>query len=83
MSASTLAEAEKLVQFPMAPAHRETAAGNWRRMMAPLYERRNGPRRVSIPSSVAPAAVWDPVLPGQKTSPEPSRFVRSRDSPCA
>ena len=45
VSSATFAEAEKLVQFELTPAEREMAAGNWRRMMAPLYERRTGPRK--------------------------------------
>src|SRR4051812_8457867 len=45
VSPATFAEAEKLVQFPLSPTDRETAAGNWRKMMAPLYERRTGPRK--------------------------------------
>ena len=41
------------------------AAGNWRKPMAPLYERRTGPRKVALEPTVAPATRWDPVLPGQ------------------
>jgi Asp-tRNA(Asn)/Glu-tRNA(Gln) amidotransferase A subunit family amidase len=77
VSTGTFAEAEKLVQFPMTPAERTTAAGNWRRMMAPLYERRTGPRKVSLPPTVPPATVWHPVISEQKTAAERDRFVRT------
>src|ERR1700756_1549555 len=45
---ATFAEAEKLVQFALASDERQTAAGNWRKSMAPLYERRVGPRKLAI-----------------------------------
>jgi len=57
VSAATFAEAEKLVQVEMKAADREQAAGNWRMQMAPLYERRVGPRKFSPPSSIAPATL--------------------------
>src|SRR5690349_3417210 len=69
VSTSTFAEAEKLAQFQLSPEERQTAAGNWRKSMAPLYERRTGPRKFSPPSSVAPASRWDPVPPGQPAGP--------------
>src|SRR5271168_4761383 len=50
---TTFAEAEKLVQFPLTEKDRAQAAGNWRSAMAPLYERRTGPRKVEIPNSIA------------------------------
>src|SRR5450759_5615377 len=40
VSPGTFAEAEKLVQVGLSPAAREMAAGNWRKQMAPIYERR-------------------------------------------
>ena len=54
VSPSTFAEAEKLVQVTMTDGERQVAAGNWRNAMAPLYERRVGPRKVAIPSSPRP-----------------------------
>ena len=45
--------------------------------MAPLYERRTGPRKFSPPSSVAPASRWNPALPGELAGPEKDRFVRT------
>jgi Asp-tRNA(Asn)/Glu-tRNA(Gln) amidotransferase A subunit family amidase len=77
VSATTFAEAEKLVQFEMTAGERDVAAGSWRKTMAALYERRTGPRKVGLEATVAPASQWNPVLPGQKTGPERERFVRS------
>ena len=76
---STFAEAEKLVQFELSTEDRQTAAGNWRKSMAPLYERRTGPRKFS--PSLAPATRWDPVLPGQQAGPGRDRFVRTPSTP--
>ena len=83
VSASTFAEAEKLVQFELTPSEREQAAGNWRRSMAALYERRTGPRKFFPPSSVAPATQWNPILPGQPAPPSRDRFIRSKKEPAA
>lgn len=77
VSAATFGEAEKLVQFELSEGERQTAAGNWRKSMAPLYERRVGPRKFSPPATVAPASRWDPLLPGNPRGPERDRFVRS------
>src|SRR3954470_5939859 len=54
VSPSTFAEAEKLVQVTMTSADREMAVASWRRSMAPLLERRVGPRKVAIDADVAP-----------------------------
>src|SRR6202051_3884243 len=48
VSPGTFAEAEKLVQVELTPAERAEAASNWRNSMAALYERRAGPRKVSL-----------------------------------
>ncbi len=77
VSAETFAGAEKLVQVTMTVADRAEAAGNWRMAMAPLYERRVGPRKVAIEATIAPWSRWDPVLPGTSAGPAESRFVRS------
>src|SRR5712671_2366763 len=81
VSSSTFAEAEKLVQVEMSANERAVAAGSWRKMMAPLYERRTGPRKVALESTLAPASRWDPMLPGFKSGPERDRFVRSNTDP--
>ncbi len=78
---ATFSEAEKLVAFELTPAERETAAGNWRISMAPLYERRTGPRKYEPDSSVSPATVWNPLLPGEKPGPSHDRFARTKEDP--
>lgn len=81
VSAMTFAEAEKLVQIEMIAHDRAEAASNWRNSMAALYERRTGPRKVTLPDGVAPYSTWNPVLPGHAAlAPEQSRFVRSSGS---
>jgi Asp-tRNA(Asn)/Glu-tRNA(Gln) amidotransferase A subunit family amidase len=77
ISPATVAEAEKLVQFELTPAEREQAAGNWRSAMAPVYERRTGPRKFFPPPSVAPATRWDPMLPGIAPAIQRDQFIRS------
>src|SRR5512140_1532909 len=45
---TTIAEAEKLVQVLYTTAERAQAAASWRVSMASLYERRTGPRTVTL-----------------------------------
>ncbi|HKE25538.1 MAG TPA: amidase [Bryobacteraceae bacterium] len=80
VSTGTFAEAEKLVQFELRPDERAMAAGNWRKSMAPLYERRTGPRKFFPPFNVSPATCWNPVLPGLEASPAHDHFVRTADT---
>ena len=83
VSAATFAEAEKLVQTEMSVTHREMAASSWRKTMAGLYERRTGPRKVALESTLAPATRWNPMLPDVvvKSGPERDSFVRSVADP--
>jgi Asp-tRNA(Asn)/Glu-tRNA(Gln) amidotransferase A subunit family amidase len=81
VSTSTFAEAEKLVQFPMSAGDREVAAASWRRTMAPVYERRTGPRKVVLDESAVPASQWNPALPGAKAVENHGNFVRSKLDP--
>ena len=81
VSPTTFAEAEKLMQVELSASELAMAAGNWRNSMAPLYERRTGPRKLALQATLAPAAVWDPVLPGQAKGPERNRFIRSQIDP--
>jgi Asp-tRNA(Asn)/Glu-tRNA(Gln) amidotransferase A subunit family amidase len=78
---ATFAEAEKLAQVDYTAAERAEAAGNWRMSMAPLAERRTGPRRVTLDPTLAPASRWDPVLPGISSGPSRTRVVRSAAAP--
>src|SRR5437764_5545365 len=80
VSATTIAEAEKLAQVQYRAAEREEAAANWREAMAPLYERRTGPKKVALEATLSPATVWNPALPGLAVGPAEDRLVRSRSS---
>ncbi|MGI4828451.1 MAG: amidase [Janthinobacterium lividum] len=62
VSTDTLREAEKLVRVAYSEAHLQEAAGNWAQAMAPVYERRAGPRKLEIGYDVAPATVWNPEM---------------------
>ncbi len=60
---ATFAEAEKLMQVTLSPAEQAQAAGNWRNSMAPLLERRTGPRTLALTDGDVPATLWNPSLP--------------------
>src|SRR3954451_16568807 len=77
VTANTFAETEKLVQFPLTEKDRAQAAGNWRSAMAPLYERRTGPRKVAIPETTAPYSRWDCTLPDMNPGPARNEFIVS------
>jgi Asp-tRNA(Asn)/Glu-tRNA(Gln) amidotransferase A subunit family amidase len=80
VSAATFAEAEKLAQIEMTAADRAQAASNWRMQMAPLLERRTGPRKIALEPTLAPATQWNPRLPGiMKPRQSGNNFVRSMD----
>jgi Asp-tRNA(Asn)/Glu-tRNA(Gln) amidotransferase A subunit family amidase len=80
ISAATLRDAERLVQVEMTNKDLEQAAGNWRMQIAPLYERRVGPRKVALGEADAPATVWNPSLPGiMRGMPDSDHFDRSPD----
>jgi len=78
VSPNTFTEAEKLVQFPLTPSERAMAAGTWRRTLASVYERRSGPQKLALESTLPPATRWDPRLPGIRAGAEPDRFIRSQ-----
>jgi Asp-tRNA(Asn)/Glu-tRNA(Gln) amidotransferase A subunit family amidase len=77
---ATFVEAEKLMQVELTAPQRVMAAANWRQSMAPLLERRVGPRKVALDPTVAPATRWNPVLSGG-AGPAHDRFVRSKIDP--
>ncbi len=82
VTSATFAEAEKLVQIEMKPADLAQAAENWRMQMAPLYERRTGPRKLALESELAPATQWNPMLPGVlpgKSGRGENFYIRSAD----
>jgi Asp-tRNA(Asn)/Glu-tRNA(Gln) amidotransferase A subunit family amidase len=74
---ATFEVAEKLVEVTLTGRERAEAAANWRNSVAPVYERRTGPRKLAIESAIAPWSRWDPILPGTQAGPEKNRFVRS------
>ncbi len=79
---ATFAEAEKLVQFPLTEKDRAQAAGNWRQAMAPLYERRVGPRKVEISYTSVPYSTVTSILPGTTSGPAKNEFIRTKfDAP--
>ncbi|HEX3234913.1 MAG TPA: amidase [Gemmatimonadales bacterium] len=81
VSAATFAEAEKLEQVTMSAEQREMAAASWRKSLAPLLERRVGPRKVTLDPALSPGTRWNPVLPGASAGPSRDRFVRSTADP--
>jgi len=78
VTVNTFAEAEKLVQFPLTESERAMAAASWRKTLASVYERRVGPRKLELEDGLAPAACWNPMLPGLTTVSTQDRFVRSK-----
>ncbi len=76
VSPATFSEAEKLAQVRMTDAQRQMAATSWRTSMAPLLERRTGPRKIALEATLAPATKWNPDVGGQPTGPTRNRFVR-------
>jgi Asp-tRNA(Asn)/Glu-tRNA(Gln) amidotransferase A subunit family amidase len=94
VTGDTFETAQELVQVTMTAHYRAQAAGNWRQSMAPLVERRTGPNLLPIPEPVAPATVWNPLLPGRHMeagadnntfapSPLPGRPLPSSDTDIA
>ncbi|MEZ5292801.1 MAG: amidase [Vicinamibacterales bacterium] len=77
LTAATFAEAEKVVRVTMSPPHREVAASSFARTFGPLFERREGPRRIELPDTVAPASRWEPASIDATPGPAHERFVRS------
>ena len=83
VSSGTFAAAEKLVQVDLTEKERAMAASGWRNSMAPLYERRVGPRKVKLSPALAPFSTWNPVLPEQDPVPQKDRFIRGQRDPGA
>jgi Asp-tRNA(Asn)/Glu-tRNA(Gln) amidotransferase A subunit family amidase len=78
ITSTTFSEAQKLVQVELSPAEKNEAAQSWRQAMAPLYERRVGPRKVALEPGLAPWSRVEAVQPGQHAGPEKDRFIRSK-----
>jgi Asp-tRNA(Asn)/Glu-tRNA(Gln) amidotransferase A subunit family amidase len=76
VSAATFLEAEKLMQVQLTAQESRDAAGSWRAAMAPLYERRTGPKKIQLEAALAPASRWEPSQYGPDRGR--NRFVRSK-----
>jgi Asp-tRNA(Asn)/Glu-tRNA(Gln) amidotransferase A subunit family amidase len=78
VSASTFAAAEKLARVELNEAQLRQAAGSWQVAMAPLYERRTGPKKLPLEENISPASRWDPRLPGLPQLKLRRNFVREK-----
>jgi Asp-tRNA(Asn)/Glu-tRNA(Gln) amidotransferase A subunit family amidase len=76
VSAATFLEAEKLMQVQLSAQEARDAAGSWRAAMAPLYERRTGPKKIQLEAALAPASRWQPSQYGADRGR--NRFVRGK-----
>jgi Asp-tRNA(Asn)/Glu-tRNA(Gln) amidotransferase A subunit family amidase len=81
VTTNTFAEAEKLAQVTMTPAERTMAAATWRKTIAPMLERRTGPRKVELEPEASPATRWTPIESRGHTPPSKDRFVRASVDP--
>src|SRR5947208_14353651 len=63
VSPATFAEAEKLVQVELSAGERKIAAQSWRVNLASVYQRRTGPKKVALESTVAPYSRYQSALP--------------------
>jgi Asp-tRNA(Asn)/Glu-tRNA(Gln) amidotransferase A subunit family amidase len=81
VSAATFADAEKLVRVEMTEKDLAQAASNWRESMAPLYERRTGPRKVALEPELQPWSRVQAIQPGRQGGPSQDRFLRSEADP--
>ena len=77
VSAATITEAQKLVRLELTAAEKDQIAGNWRQSMAATMERRTGPRKIALETTLSPASRWNPLIPGVSAGPTRDRFVRS------
>jgi Asp-tRNA(Asn)/Glu-tRNA(Gln) amidotransferase A subunit family amidase len=75
----TFVEAEKLVQVEMSEPDRAQAASSWRVNMAPVYERRTGPKKIVLGSALAPFSLYRSTIAGEKVHTGKNQFVRSKN----
>jgi Asp-tRNA(Asn)/Glu-tRNA(Gln) amidotransferase A subunit family amidase len=81
VSSATFTEAEKLVQINMKETELTQAASSWRGNMASLYERRTGPRKIPLESTLSPFSRYESVMPNQKVEVGTNEFIRSKNDP--
>ena len=77
VSPATITEAQKLVRLEFTESEKAQIAGNWRESMAATMERRTGPRKIELETTLSPASRWNPLIPGVSAGPAQNRFVRS------
>jgi Asp-tRNA(Asn)/Glu-tRNA(Gln) amidotransferase A subunit family amidase len=75
ITVATVAEAQKLVRVEMTAADQAQLAGSWQRTMASTMERRAGPRKLALETTLSPATIWNPTIPGVAAGPARDRFV--------
>ena len=78
---ATIVEAQKLVRIEFTSAEQSQIAESWARMMAGSMERRTGPRKLALEDTLAPATLWNPMIPGVAPGPTRDRFVGSGTNP--
>ncbi len=81
VDSATISEAEKLVRIDFTAPEKDQIAGNWQSSMAATMERRTGPRKVELETTLSPATRWNPLIPGVSAGPARDRFVRSNGKP--
>jgi len=81
ITVATVAEAQKLARVEITAADQAQLAGSWPRTMASTMERRTGPRKLSLETTLSPATLWNPTIPGVAPGPARDRFVPSKAVP--
>ena len=65
----------------MKAADQAQLAESWQRTMASTMERRTGPRKLALETTLSPATIWNPTIPGVAPGPSRDRFVPSAAAP--
>ncbi len=81
ITVATVAEAQKLARVEITAADQAQLAGSWARTMASTMERRTGPRKLALETTLSPATLWNPTIPGVAPGPARDRFVPSKAVP--
>ena len=81
ITVATVAEAQKLARVEITAADQAQLAGSWPRTMASTMERRTGPRKLALETTLSPATLWNPTIPGVAPGPARDRFVPSKAVP--
>jgi Asp-tRNA(Asn)/Glu-tRNA(Gln) amidotransferase A subunit family amidase len=76
ITAETVAQAERLAGVAYTPAERQLLAASYPEQLAWIAAR----RRVALPDALAPATIFDPLLPGGRL-PRRRRLVRAPGAP--